>query len=66
MATLPSIEVEQAEPKLSLDEAAADMYKLIEGYYDEIGLSEADREKRYEAAGDFIKTVRASHSAKSA
>jgi len=65
MATLPSTDVEQVMPRLSLDEAAAQMARLVEDYYDEIGLSEQERDQRVASAGEFIQSV-SERSAKSA
>ena len=41
--------VEQPE-KQSLDQAAAEMVGILEEHFDELGLSEAQRDKRYERA----------------
>ena len=35
---------------LSAEEAGKKLYEIIEGYFDEIGLSEGERDKRYAKA----------------
>jgi hypothetical protein len=35
---------------ISADEAGKKLYEIVEGYFDEIGLSEAERDKRYAKA----------------
>jgi hypothetical protein len=54
MATLPQIDVEQTEPKLTLDEAASELYKIVEGHFDSLGLSEEERDQRYISAREFL------------
>jgi hypothetical protein len=47
MAALSQIDVEHAEPKLTLDEATAELYKIVEGHFDDLGLTEQERDERY-------------------
>ena len=54
MATLPKSDIKMAEPKLSLEEAAAELYKIVEGHNDELGLNEAERDNRYTSAREFL------------
>lgn len=56
MATLPQTDVEQVEPSLTLDEAAAELYKIVEGHFDDLGLTEAERNARYVSAREFLDT----------
>ncbi len=53
MATLPIAEPVPAKDA-ALDAAAAKMAQLVEEYYDEIGLSEAERDARYASAREFL------------
>ncbi len=64
MATLPKSDIEMNESKQSLDEAARQMVDLIEGYYDEIGLSESERDQRYASAREFLDSKKNSATAK--
>ena len=45
MATIP----QPAPRKLNLEEAAAELYRLLEEHFDEMGLTEAQRDARYAA-----------------
>jgi hypothetical protein len=54
MAALPQIDVEQTEPKPTLDEAASELYKIVEGHFDSLGLSEEERDQRYISAREFL------------
>jgi len=47
MAALPNIDIEQTKQKLSPDEAAAELYKIVESHFDDLGLAEQEREARY-------------------
>jgi hypothetical protein len=60
MATLPKSEVEQLEPKLSLDEAAKQLLEIVESHYDELGLSQEERDQRYASAQEFLDAKSAS------
>jgi hypothetical protein len=59
MATLAKSDLQLDSSQLTLDEAAAKLLQVVEGYFDDIGLSEAERDERYTHARDFVdaKTV---------
>ncbi len=65
MAALPTIDPRTAHDA-DIDAAAAQMAQLLEDYYDDIGLSEQEKDQRIAAAGEFIKTVSSASPAKSA
>ena len=45
MATIP-----QVKPKKRTDkQSAAELYRVIEGHFDDLGLTEAERDKKYAA-----------------
>ncbi len=54
MAMLPQTEIEQPAPVLTLDEAAAELYKIVEAHFDDLGLTEAQRDERYTSAQQFL------------
>jgi len=45
MATIPQVEPKQR----TSEEVAVDMLKLVEEHFDEMGLSEAERDERFDA-----------------
>ena len=47
MATLPVTHVEQPNTKLTPEEAAAELYRIVEGHFDDLGLTEEQRDERY-------------------
>ena len=47
MATLPKANLESPEQRLSLNEAAAELYKIVEGHFDTLGLTEGEKDERY-------------------
>jgi len=47
---MATIAQERVPSNLSPDDAALEMVRLVEGYFDEIGLSEAERDERYARA----------------
>jgi hypothetical protein len=53
VAALPTIDPQTANDA-ALNLAAAQMTQFIEEYYDEIGLSETERDERYASAREFL------------
>ena len=45
MATIPQVE----QKKRTSEEVAVDLLKLVEEHFDEMGLTEAERDERFEA-----------------
>lgn len=56
MATIP-----QVQPKSTDTELAADLHRLIEGCFDDMELSTAERDSRYNALERSLDTSDASH-----
>jgi hypothetical protein len=48
MATLPGTDVERTEHPMTMDDAAAELYMIVEGHFDSLGLSNAERDERYD------------------
>jgi hypothetical protein len=42
---------------MSADEAGKKLYEIIEGHFDEIGLSEEERDKRYDRAQKHLDQI---------
>jgi hypothetical protein len=57
MATIP-----QTKPKQrTLDESAAELYRLLEEHFDQMGLTEAERDERYARAERRVTSAGAAH-----
>jgi hypothetical protein len=54
MATLAKSDPQCVQSQLAPDEAAGKLLGIVEGYFDDIGLSETERDERYARARDFV------------
>jgi hypothetical protein len=54
MATFAKSDPQCAQSQLTPDEAAGKLLDIVEGYFDDIGLSEIERDERYVRARDFV------------
>jgi hypothetical protein len=54
MATLSQVNVQQTESQMTLEQAAAELYKIVESHFDDLGLAEAQRDERYNSLRESL------------
>jgi hypothetical protein len=57
MATLPKMDVDQPVEQLSREAAVDGLYDVIEGFFDDCGLTESQRDERYNRLREHLKVT---------